>query len=259
MPVIRHRKSVNGSYDRRNEILLGMGLLHTIKVIYRRVTPEKVRSSSFIRKLKAVLYKIIPIHDFIYDDDVYESFNEGSASRSVAAISETIIKDLKPVSVIDVGCGAGILLEALQSKGCQIFGLEYSSPAVKRCKDRGVDVRQFNLEKDSLKKKISFDVVVSMEVAEHLPERTSDRYLDLLVSLADIIVFTAAPPGQGGLDHVNEQPKSYWITRFKRRNYVLDEELTAQWADKWEKDGNVAVWYYKNLMIFRSESGMNQS
>jgi hypothetical protein len=52
-------------------------------------------------------------------------------------------------------------------------------------------------------------MVTSFEVAEHIPERLEDRYVDMLCLLGNLIVISAATPGQGGMDHVNEQPHAY--------------------------------------------------
>ena len=90
-----------------------------------------------------------------------------------------------------------------------------------------------------------------MEVAEHLPAMVADRYVDLLTHLSQVIVFTAAPPGQGGDDHVNEQPPSYWISKFQQRGFGYAEELSRRWRESWEAVGDVEGLYHRNLMIFR--------
>jgi hypothetical protein len=92
-----------------------------------------------------------------------------------------------------------------------------------------------------------------MEVAEHLPARVAERYVGLLAGLAPVIVFTAAPPGQGGADHVNEQPPSYWIEKFSRRGFAHDEARSRAWRARWKASGKVQGWYYRNLMLFRSQ------
>ena len=96
-----------------------------------------------------------------------------------------------------------------------------------------------------------FDVAVSMEVAEHIPESRADRYMDLLARAGRAVVFTAAPPGQGGNDHVNERPSEYWIAKFADRGFRLDGELTRSWRDHWRRSEHVRGWYHQNLMVFR--------
>jgi hypothetical protein len=107
------------------------------------------------------------------------------------------------------------------------------------------------LERDVFNDNRTFDVVVSIEVAEHLPGIVADRYVDLLTRLSRVVVFTAAPPGQGGADHVNDQPPSYWVTKFQQRGFEHAEELSHRWRESWKAAGDVESWYYKNLMVFR--------
>lgn len=111
--------------------------------------------------------------------------------------------------------------------------MEYAEAALKFCRERRLDVAKFDLERNDFEHSRSFDVAVSMEVAEHLPESVADRYLDLLTRLSPVIVFTAATPGQGGTDHVNEQPHSYWIEKYRDRGFEHLTETSLRWRDAW--------------------------
>jgi len=210
-----------------------------------------------VAKLKALLLgqSLLLAHDWIYDSDYYEKGIAGLAARSAGRIADSILSDFKPASLIDVGCGTGALLEALRDRGCEVFGLEYAEAALRHCRDRKLNVAKFDLERDVFNESRTFDVAVSMEVAEHLPETVADCYVDLLVRLSRIVVFTAAPPNQPWIDvetdHVNEQPPSYWITKFQQRGFEHLEELSQRWRETWKATGDVTNWYYKNLMIFR--------
>ncbi len=230
--------------------------LRIIKKIYRTFLPASVRSSPVVAKLKAHLLVLrtggsISAHDRVYGSDYYESVVEGPAVRSAATIANSILNEFEATRIIDVGCGTGALLEALRDRGCEVFGLEYSEAALKCCRSRRLSVAKFDLETDLFNDNQTYDVTVSMEVAEHLPEMAADRYVDLLTRLSEVIIFTAAPPGQGGTDHVNEQPPSYWISKFQERGFKHAEELSQRWRESWEAVGEVEGWYKKNLMIFR--------
>lgn len=222
-----------------------------VKEFYRRVMPLWVRQNRFVEMAKRLYYRMLS-HDRIYDRDYYLTVVEEPAARSAAAMVRSIERDFAPAAVIDVGCGTGAFLEAMRSAGATVFGLEYSLAALELCRERGLDVRRFDLEHDAFDDLPRFDVAVSVEVAEHLPESAADRYVDLLTNAADVVVFTAAPPGQGGTDHVNEQPRSYWIEKFRQRSFVYDEAISSRWRDEWI-DARVTGWYTGNLMIFRRE------
>jgi hypothetical protein len=66
-----------------------------------------------------------------------------------------------------------------------------------------------------------FDLALCLEVAEHLPSRTSAQLVRGLTDLAPIALFSAAVPGQGGTGHVNEQWPEYWRNLFKERGFAM--------------------------------------
>lgn len=218
-----------------------------VKRLYRKLLPSIVRNSQLVSKIKLQLLG----HDWVYNEDYYTHTVEGPAARSSATIAKSIVNEFNPESVIDVGCGTGALLEALRGNGCKVFGLEYSEAGLEFCRARHLDVIKFDLEKDSLSDNRTFDVAVSMEVAEHLPEMIADRYIELLTQLSRNIIFTAAPPGQGGADHVNEQPPSYWIDKYQHHGFHYNENQSKKWRDSWKSSGEVEGWYHNNLMIFQ--------
>lgn len=213
--------------------------------------PRKVRRSSTLQKIKNTINNRLLGHDGIYNEDYYQHTVEGPAAQSAPVICRSIVNGFRPGSLVDVGCGTGALMEAVRQAGIRVKGFEYSEAALAFCRKRNLDVTKFDLEKDVLTAGERFDVAVSMEVAEHLPASVADKYVDLLTRLSDTVVFTAAPPGQGGQDHVNEQPPEYWIEKFAGRGLGFDNEVTKSWRDDWQSSGRVAEWYYKNLLVFR--------
>ena len=227
--------------------------LDLLKKAYRTVVPSFVRKTKTASRIAGAASKIaagILGHDSVYSPEYYAKHVDAPAAKSADAMSDTIIEEFAPKSVVDVGCGTGYLLMVLKGRGLDTFGLEYSEAGLEYCRNRGLDVRKFDLENDKFTDARRFDVAVSVEVAEHLPAKIADSYVDLLTRFADRIVFTAAPPGQGGRDHVNEQPPEYWIEKFAKRSFVHDVALSNQWKEKWKARG-VQDWYHQNLMLFR--------
>lgn len=74
-----------------------------------------------------------------------------------------------------------------------------------------------------------FDLAISMEVAEHLAPEISANFVRSLTRLSDIVLFSAAVPGRGGTNHINEQWPSYWSNLFRNENFeVVDLNVTTR-------------------------------
>lgn len=93
-----------------------------------------------------------------------------------------------------------------------------------------------------------YDLVQSLEVAEHLPVTSAAKFIDSLVGHGDLILFSAASKGQGGDDHVNEQDYEYWRAHFARHNYLVIDFIRPQVLN----DERVEPWYRYNLFLYVS-------
>lgn len=231
-----------------------------LKAAYRSL-PESVKSLTtkgqalypFFQPIKSFLHRHAK-HDEVYDQTYYLESVERPMVRSAPIIAQYIKKQFDPKSVVDVGCGTGQLLLELQNLGVNGIGLEYSSAAIKIATEKGLNVSHINLENNLDKLGVyKSELVVSTEVAEHLPAQFADTYVSFLCRTADRVLMTAAPPGQGGTDHVNEQPNSYWVQKFASRGFVYEEAISKAWREAWERLG-VEYFYYSNLMIFKKSS-----
>jgi len=208
-----------------------------------------------VSRLKA---KWLP-YDAIYNTAYFWNDVDGPATKSAATIAASIVRDLAPATVVDIGCGTGALLLQLRNADCDVLGLEYAAAARTICEARELSVMRFDIARDEFPFERRFDVAVSMEVAEHLPASVAGRYVDLLARLGRAVVFSAARPGQGGTDHINEQPHEYWIEHFARAGFAVNEGLTQRWREEWEGAGEVQSWYYDNVMVFGSVNETNDA
>ena len=230
------------------------GLLHSLWESAPVGIKQLFRKSSAFTRAKAWFRTHVATHDDLYTPAFYEGVDQ-EARRSAGPIADTIVRELRPARILDVGCGTGALLAALRERGVGGNGLEYSDAGLEYCRNRQLDVQRFDLEADVAPAiDPRYDVVVSMEVAEHLPERLADRFVDLIAQRAPTVVFTAAVPGQGGVDHVNEQPHDYWIEKFAARGLRHDRAASQRWQEDW-KARDVAWFYHSNLMLFRRDPG----
>jgi SAM-dependent methyltransferase len=185
----------------------------------------------------------------VYDKDYFETTIESFAVPVAPVIAESVITRFHPRSLVDVGCGTGAILEQFQKRGVRCTGLEYADAAIAKARSRSLQVIKLDLtQKNSLD--LIADLSMSLEVAEHLPQAIADPFVDLLCTLAPTVLMTAAPPGQGGTGHLNEQPNEYWIAKFQSRGFQLDQESTDAFRQQW-READVAGFYHQNVLVFR--------
>ncbi|MDQ3275319.1 MAG: class I SAM-dependent methyltransferase [Actinomycetota bacterium] len=181
-----------------------------------------------------------------YDRCFYEEAVDQQAVDSAAVIVPLVQRLVRAGSVVDVGCGTGAFLSAFVAAGTtDVLGLD--GDHVPRDLLR-IDPSQFRA--DDLRTPTpldrTFDLAVSLEVAEHLPASTADRFVEFLAGLAPVVLLSAAIPGQGGVEHVNEQWPSYWADRFARHGFTaVDVVRAAVWTEP-----RVAPYYAQNTVIY---------
>lgn len=188
-------------------------------------------------------------HDEIYGAD-YFRFVDKTTNASRDVLADSIMATFAPSVAVDVGCGTGSLLEALRDRGVQVRGLEYASAALEFCRQRRLDVMPCDLTSAATVDLGKADVVISMEVAQSLPESCADDYVDLLCRTADNVVFSSDTPGGGDQLARNEQPHAYWIDKFAQRGYDYLDDVTSEWRANWKAHG-AASWFHHNLLLFR--------
>jgi SAM-dependent methyltransferase len=151
----------------------------------------------------------------------------------------------------DVGAGSGAFAAEAQRHGHSVEACEFALGGRLYARWQGVRCYGFDLRREPPARLGSgFDLVYCFEVAEHLPADLGDHLVRFLAQLSPVMVFTAAPPGQGGLGHVNEQPCEYWIERFEREQARYDDQVTARLRATFRERGVHARWLVDNVMVF---------
>lgn len=162
-----------------------------------------------------------------YDDSFYLK-QQSASSRSAECLVPLVLSLVRIQSLIDVGCGVGTWSETFMKRGVEdILGIdgEYVNRQLLRIPSacfQACDLSQ------PIRLNRRFDLAVCLEVAEHLRESRAEGLVDDLVNLADVVLFSAAIPGQGGTDHVNEQYLSYWVALFETKGYMMLDVLRPQ-------------------------------
>ena len=145
---------------------------------------------------------------------------EGPQAERLAVWFETYHKG---ETILDVGCGPGIYVEAMRARGLSAFGIDNDERLVE-CDS----LKRFDIISDGGVYCTGHpDVVLSLEVGGHIPAEHAGDYVDFIAETkAAAIYFSAARPGQGGDGHVNLQIKAYWLRLFCERGYYFHPEAT---------------------------------
>lgn len=189
----------------------------------------------------------------IYSSEFYDYIDSGSraSARVVAAL---LLGELKISSLLDVGAGHGA------------WAAEWLAAGVKAVV--AVDGQYVNLEQLAIPAKSfvshdlsqplelgrKFDLVQSLEVAEHLSKEHAEIFVDSLARHGDVVLFSAAVPHQGGEHHVNEQPPEYWRRHFAARGYDVFDWIRPRIADNCE----VKAWYRYNSFLYANAAGQKR-
>lgn len=188
-----------------------------------------------------------------YGTDFYESQTRGSR-ESAKAVVPLVSRLVRPASVLDVGCGMGTWLAEWENQDVtDVVGADggyVDQAALRITLDKFIptDLRQpFAFGR-------TFDLVQSLEVAEHIDESCADVFIQSLVIHGDVILFSAAIPGQGGTHHVNEQWPSYWIAKFAQAGFTAYDVIRPViWSNS-----RVEPWYRQNILLFSKDRTFGQ-
>jgi glycosyltransferase involved in cell wall biosynthesis/2-polyprenyl-3-methyl-5-hydroxy-6-metoxy-1,4-benzoquinol methylase len=176
----------------------------------------------------------------VIDYNQIESEEKPFADRLAIWIKENI----NPKKVVDIGCGPGTYVYSLIDNDVNAYGYD-------------IDDRVEG--KDYLKKLSLFevndksDVVICLEVAEHIETSLSDSIVDSIIRNVNddgMIIWTAAIPGQGGVGHINCQTKEYWEEKFISRGFYRDFVIENNLLE-YIRSGPYMEWFSQNLMVFK--------
>ena len=175
-----------------------------------------------------------------------------------------VVRDSDVSNVLDVGCGMGAFLLAFRSLGVpKVTGVEH--PHLYRTVGTAALPVGIPYEFRDLADPLpgvylevwdKCDLVLCLEVLEHLDAHGADQLALTLSRLHGRLVISAAVPGQGGTEHINERPLQYWVNKFADFGRTLNLEDTewvrAEFRERSIRDhGSVyCEWYARNLMVF---------
>lgn len=189
--------------------------------------------------------------DFFYDDN----FAAGPWQDKAWAedFCGLILHIFNPGSVVDFGCGSGDILAPFERREISVLGIDGSRANARRSKIKESNFALFDLRDDYITAK-KYDICLCLEVAEHMEEKHSAVLIGSLTRSSDIVIFSAAAPGQIGVDHCNLKSQKWWIAKFRGHGFEFDKPLTGNIKGKLENIPGVTGWYIDNLIIFKKRA-----
>ena len=181
-----------------------------------------------------------------YNADFYRYITRGSRNSALVVVPRVLAALKIPVeTVLDAGCGSGAWLSVWKEQGCAVTGIDgdYVDRSMLLIDEAEFSPRDLTSRFDLPAR---FGIAQSLEVAEHLPESAAAGFVDSLCAASDIVLFSAAAPGQGGENHINEQPYAYWQGHFERNGYAMYDAVRDGVLD----DTTVMPWYRFNTFLY---------
>lgn len=149
---------------------------------------------------------------------------------------------IRPYTVLDIGCGPGHFVESMRDLDINCIGIDI---------DERIGDKPYLFRQDILSTTFIADTCICLEVLEHIDEVHADSVIEKITrTFTNTLIFSAAVPGQGGVGHINCQPKEYWSEKFlltKRcyRNYLM-EDIIKYYC----RQGRYMGWFYNNVMVY---------
>jgi hypothetical protein len=183
----------------------------------------------------------------MYTRDFHKSI-ENDEYPQAQRLAEYIQMFTQPKYFIDFGCSSGLYLREIKQKmpHIQSIGYEFSKDAVDTA--LCTDIIHFDLTFPLTTKKIPDTLGLCLEVLEHIDDSNWKTVLENMTTRCDMLIFSAAVPGQGGTGHINCRNKIDWIYRFHTLGWIVDLDATKHMLAHM-KNGYHMGWFAWNAMV----------
>lgn len=137
--------------------------------------------------------------------------------------AQTLVERYHPRTTMDVGCAKGFLVEHLRDAGVEAFGVDVSPYAISQVRD---DIRQYcRVANGTESLSGQFDLITSIEVAEHMPEPDARAMIVEICRHTDQIIFSSTDSDFDEPTHINIHPAAYWIELFQQQGFFPDRNF----------------------------------
>lgn len=149
----------------------------------------------------------------------------------MAGFAERIKLRINPSTVLDAGCAMGLLVEKLRENGVAAWGVDVSEYAIQHVDPSMREFCRVGSIAEPFGQK--YDLIVTIEVLEHIPKVESERALANLCAHTDDILFSSTPNDHKEPTHFNVQPPEYWAEQFALHGFYHDLTFDASFITPW--------------------------
>jgi SAM-dependent methyltransferase len=146
---------------------------------------------------------------------------------------------ISPNDVLDIGCGPGTYVYSLRRMNITATGID-------------TIIGKEHLRKQSILDMTDekADLVICMEVAEHIDARYEDVIVKKIASaVGRTLIWTAAIPGQGSVGHINCKNKEEWSKKLSAEGLSRNHSRENHLVD-FIRQGYHMGWFTQNLLYF---------
>ena len=146
-------------------------------------------------------------------------------------IADRIVSDVQPKTVLDAGCAKGFLVEGLRNLGVEAYGVDISDFAIANV-DAGI--RDYCWQGSIVEPfPRSYDLIVSIEVFEHMDPQDAETAAQNLCQHTDDIIFSSTPFDYKEATHFNVRPPEYWSELLAKQGFFRDVDFDATFITDW--------------------------
>lgn len=186
----------------------------------------------------------------IYDRDFFAQWGSRNKAYVDTAryIAGVLNGEFAPKRVADIGSGCGVYSQAFRELGAEVLAIDGVAAPPEYSFAGEVHIRDLTEPIENCWG--AFDFTLCLEVAEHISEGQVSAFLANIAQFSDLLIFSAAPPYQGGQHHVNERPKRYWREKLAGFGFAYNRRRTGILSETFKRDKPELMWMCQQISVY---------